>query len=585
LSSLSKLARRDPALKLAGMAAARDRRRVSPLTRLAVAATVATAVLGPAVLAAPAAGAPQAVGAPMAVSIVVPITARAGDDGMLGAEALAIATSPAGNLTRELDEVLTTSATIALDPMILASIRALGTAAPESALDWLHRLESASNEIFLLAYSDADLSALIRADSLDLAQPLGFGFALDPDAFGPAQTASPTPTSTPTPVPTETPDPGDPPPLPTTDELLAWPDAIGRIAWPSDGSVAAADLEVYADAEYDAVLVSSANVSETSSALAEVGPTRVLVADSAASDLFRAASTSIDDATRDQAIARLGATLDGLAAAHPGRSLVLTLDRASSFSAFGLGETVASIVAREATQVSGLSGVLAGATESASVVESTPADHIAATPSLVAAVRAEDEFATILADPLALTAERRLQLLALLAVQDVDTDDWAARSAAFLERSTEILGAVSIVDTGNILVTSTQTAIYPKIANALDFAVTVRVSATPLRPLLRIESPVEVTIEPGSSKVVRLDAEAITNGTVVVEVSVSSPATGVAIGTPRRFNADLQAQWETVGIVVGAIAAVVFAVGIARNVIVRRKAAAREQDREAQEAA
>jgi ethanolamine transporter EutH len=84
---------------------------------------------------------------------------------------------------------------------------------------------------------------------------------------------------------------------------------------------------------------------------------------------------------------------------------------------------------------------------------------------------------------------------------------------------------------------------------------------------------------------VRLDAEAITNGTVVVEVSVSSPATGVAIGTPRRFNADLQAQWETVGIIVGAIAAVVFAVGIARNVIVRRKAAAREQDREAQEAA
>ncbi|GHF21518.1 hypothetical protein GCM10011600_23050 [Pseudolysinimonas yzui] len=555
------------------------------MTRAAVVVTVAAAVLAPAVLAAPAVGAPQAVGAPMAVSIVVPITARAGDDGLLSAEALSIATSPAGNLTRELDEVLATSATVALDPMIPASIRALGSTAPETALDWLDRLESAANEVFLLAYSDADLSALIRADSIDLAQPLGFGFALDPDAFGPAQTASPTPTATPTPEPTTTPDPEDPPPLPTTDELLAWPDAIGQIAWPSDGSVAASGLEVYADTGYDAVLVTSANVSETASALVELGPTRALVADSAASDLFREASTSIDDATREQAIARLGATLDGLAAAHPGRSLVLTLDRASSFSAYGLSETVASIVARDSTQVTGLSGVLAGATESASVVEGAPADHIAAAPSLVAAVRAEDAFATILADPLALTAERRLQLLALLAVQDVDADDWATRSAAFLERSTEILGSVSIIDTGNLLVTSTQTSIPIKIANALDFAVTVRVAASPQRPLLRIDSPTDVTVEPGSSKVVRLDAEAITNGTVVVEVSLSSPSTGVAIGTPRRFDADLQAQWETVGIIVGAVATVVFAAGIARNVIVRRRRAAREHELEAQEAA
>jgi hypothetical protein len=567
------------------MAAARDRRRMSPVSRAAVVVTVAGALLLPPLLAAPAAGAPHAAGAPMAVSIVVPITARAGDDGMLSAEALTIATSPAGNLTRELDEVLATSATVALDPMIPASIRALGTAAPEAALEWLDRLESASNEVFLLAYSDADLSALVRADSLELAQPLGFDFALDPAAFGPAQTASPTPTSPPTPTPTSTPDPGDPPPLPTTDELLAWPDAIGQIAWPSDGSVAASDLEVYAEAGYDALLVSSANVSETSSALAEVGPARALIADSAASDLFRAASTSIDDATRQQAIDRLGATLDGLAAAHPGRSLVLTLDRASSFSAYGLAETVASIVARASTQLSGLSGVLTGAIEKASIVEGPTADHIAATPGLVAALHAEDAFAAILDDPLALTAERRLQLLALLAVQDTDADDWATRSESFLQRSTEILTAVSIVDTGNLLVTSTQTSIPIRIANALDVAVTVRVAASPLRPLLRIDSPADVTVEPGSSKVVRLDAEAITNGTVVVEVSLSSPATGVAVGVPRRFNADLQAQWETVGLIVGAVAAVVFAAGIARNVIVRRRRAVQDHEQETQDAA
>ncbi len=137
----------------------------------------------------------------MAVTVVVPITTRAGDNGMLDADALAILTSPAGTLTLELDEVLATTATIALDPMIVASIRALGTAAPESALLWLDRLEAASNEVFLLSYADTELSAFARDAALDLAAPLDLSYALDEGAFGPAATASPTPTGDPTPSP------------------------------------------------------------------------------------------------------------------------------------------------------------------------------------------------------------------------------------------------------------------------------------------------------------------------------------------------------------------------------------------------
>ncbi|HWH97888.1 MAG TPA: DUF6049 family protein [Pseudolysinimonas sp.] len=568
------------------MAAARDRRRAAPvILRAAGIAIAAAAVLVPALVAGPSAAAPRALDDPLSVSVVVPITARAGDDGMLSAEALAISTSPAGNLTRQLDEVLTTSATIALDPMIPASIRVLGTAAPDTALAWLDRLEQAPNEVFLLAYSDADLSALVRAGSLDLAQPLGFDFALDPNAFGPAQTTSPTPTPTVTPTTTPAPDDGSPPPIPTTAELLEWPDAIGQIAWPSNGSVAESDLQTYGDAGYDAVFMTSANVSESASGLVDLGGMRALIADSATSDLFQEASASIDDATRGQAIARLGAALDGLAAAHPGRSLVLTLDRASTFSAYGLEETFASIAARPSTQVVGLSSVLEGTAQSASIVDGPTAEHIAATPDLVTAARSEEAFATILVDPLALTAERRLQLLALLAVQDTDAAGWVDRAAAFRDRSAEILGSITIVGTDNILVTSSQTSVPIRIANALDLAVTVRVTATPLRPLLRIESPTEVVVEPGSQKTVNLDAEAITNGHVVVEVSLSSPSTGVGIGAPRYFSADLHAEWETVGIIVGALAAVVFAVGIVRNVIVRRKKSVRERDVEAQDTA
>ena len=560
------------------MSAAREQGRAVPAIRRGAAAAVAVAaLLAPAFASTPAVAAPHLVAAPIAVSVVVPLTVRAGDDGMLDAATLATATSSSGALTRELDELLGTSATIALDPMILASIRVLGSAAPETALDWLDRLAAAPNEVFLLAYSDADLTALVRTGSLDLAEPLGFGFAIDPADFGPAQTGTPTPTATDTADPSATPAPGegepgdDPPPLPTTAELLAWPDAIGRIAWPSAGSVTTGDLAGYDTAGYDAVLLSSANVSETAGALADLGDAAGLIADSAASELFREASTSIDDATREQAVTRLGAALDGLAAAHPGRSVVLTLDSRSAFSFYGLDETYAAIADRDSTQMTGLSDVLAGTAEPATVVDGAAAAHVEAAPALTAAVRAEELFATILADPLQLTAPRRLQLLTLLAVQGVEGPEWPTRSDVFLQRSADILNSVSIVDTGSLLVASSSTSIPIRIANGLDFAVTVRVDAVPRRPLLQIDSPAEVTIEPGSSKIVRLDAQAITNGEVVVEVRLSSPSTGTPIGEQRDFDADLQAQWETVGIIVGGVVALVFAVGIARNFVLRRR--------------
>src|SRR5690606_27512089 len=158
-------------------------------------------------------------------------------------------------------------------------------------------------------------------------------------------------------------------------------------------------------------------------------------------------------------------------------------------------------------------------------------------------------FASILDDPALLTAPRRLQLLALLAVAETRADEWSTRADAFLTRSAELVSAVSIVDTGDLLVASSTPTIPIHIANGLDFPVTVRLDVRPQRPRIRIESPVEVTIEPGSSKASRLEAQAITNGDVVVVVSLSSP-TGVPIGQSRSFNVDLQAQWETVGLVV-----------------------------------
>ena len=162
------------------------------MTRRGAGVVALAALLAPLLIAGPATAAPRATGAPVTVSVVVPITAPETDGVLLDAETLVVATSPSGTLTRDLDAVLATSATIALDPRIPVSIRALGTAAPESATEWLTRLEAAPNDVFLLAYADADLSALARADALEVAANLDVAFALDAGDFGPPQTSTPT---------------------------------------------------------------------------------------------------------------------------------------------------------------------------------------------------------------------------------------------------------------------------------------------------------------------------------------------------------------------------------------------------------
>jgi hypothetical protein len=556
------------------MAASRDPGDASrAMVRRGVGALAALVALVVPAFAAPlAAAAPRAVGDELVVAVVVPLTAPWGDRGILDAETLETATSPTGVLTRELDEVLETSATVALDPMIPASIRLLGTAAPESAVAWLDRLESASNDVFLLAYADADLTALARADALDLAAPIDLEFALDPAAFGPAQTGSPTPDPTGTPAAD-----GEPPPLPTTEELLAWSDAIGPIAWPREGSAAGGDLSAYAEAGYAATLLSSANVSATSTALVDLDGATGLVADATASALLREAAATLDATARQDAVRRLGLELDRVAAASPGRTLVLTLDRTPTFAIPGLAEALGTLAARETARLAGLSAVLVGGSATATVVEGEPSAAIEFAPTLAEALRAEQDFATILDDPLPLVVPRQLTLLKLLTVQGLEAVGWRAEADAYLARSAEIRRSVTIVDTGGVLVTSSNTSMPVRVANALDFAVTVRVDARPQRPLLRIDGPTDVTVEPASSATVQLGAQAITNGEVVVEVTISSPTTGQQIGPSHRVNADLQAQWETVGIILGIVVALVFAAGIIRNVVLRRRGSGSER--------
>ena len=111
-------------------------------------------------------------------------------------------------------------------------------------------------------------------------------------------------------------------------------------------------------------------------------------------------------------------------------------------------------------------------------------------------------------------------------------------------------------------------------SNSLPYPVTVRVSITPQRPLIRVmQNQVLLEIEPDATKTAFIPVEAITNGVVTIQVEISSP-TGVPIDS-GFVRARLQAEWETVGtVVVLVIILLIFALGIARTIVKRRRAKA-----------
>jgi hypothetical protein len=553
-------------------------------SRLALGLAVLTVALGTPVMAtalpvepAPrsAAAAPLAPGDPARLTLIVPLTVPPTETGLLDADTLTRYTAPLGLLTRQLDALADAPVAIGLDPMIAASIRALGTTAPPTALAWLQRLEGVSNEVFALAYADADVAAAASTGSLGLLSPLGFDFAVDPGNFGAAQTASPTPT----PTPSATPDEGAIPPLPTLEDLLAWPYTLEHVAWPADDTLTAGTTEAIGAAGYESVILSSTNVSDPGPTT-DLGNITGVVSDAPLSQLVRAATFAPSELDLQSALEALDASLASFASANPGGEVVATLDRHWPFLSYHLSEVLARLTASPSV----VFGTLAETIERPAV-DATVTDHpeaagrLSVIESALSAVAAEAQFATVLTDPLLITAPRRLDLLALLSVSWLpDQDGWAASSATFLARSAELLSSVRITHGSDLLLLSRSTEVRVAVSNSLPYPVTVRITITPQRPLLRVmENQVLLEVEQDATKTAFIPVEAIANGVVTIHVELTSP-TGVPIDS-GFVRARLQAEWETVGtVVILGIIVLIFGFGIVRTVLKRRRAKAAAQE-------
>ena len=537
-------------------------------------------VLGAVAAAAPASAAVTPGSGPVSVAVVMPLTVPPTTSGLLDADALATYTQAGGLLDRQLDAVAGTRAAIGLDPMIAASIRVLGSAAPESAVTFLARLHALPNEVFLLGYADADPALASVAGTQDELTPLGFDFAIDPANFGPAVTPSATPTPDPTvaatPDPTTPPDDGDPPPLPSTEDLLAWPTTLPAIAWPSEGTIDADGLAGLASLGYADTLISGANTSSTGTARVDLGDIDGLVVDDSVTKAVRDAVYAPTDTDYQAATITLAAALHAEAITAPGRTLIATLDRRWPFGTPRLAAALATIDAQSVAQLVPLSAVLDGPRAPATLA--APADDLDAAraetlTTLATAVRDETTYLQIAETPGVITQPRRLTLLGLSAVGwRTDAAGWEAATAEALAAAEDTLDAVQVTESSDQLVLSDISSLRLHISNALPVAVTVYVRVQPLRPLLQVQdSSVEVTIEPDSSATASIPVQSIANGDVTVRAELHS-AGGRSLGEPRFLKVILQAGWETAGtLIAGALVFLIFGGGLVRLFLRRRR--------------
>lgn len=536
------------------------------------------------------------------LALAYALTVPAESSGLIGADDLELWTGPTGLLTRQLDAVADREVAIALDPRLIASIRALGTSAPDSALAWLDRLAGVSNEIFPLAYADADLAAQAQL-GIEPLTPISFADVLDPADFagvpeGEGGTAddngreadstvqhssdgnedgaetSADADAVATDQPTEPAVPSD---VPTTEQLLAWPYTRTDLAWPADATVATGNLSAFKAGGYTTTLLSASNVEAPAdpdqNAASTVDGESAVVADAHLTDALREAAAARSDVAWGEAASRLGAEL----AMRSGASdavLLATFQRGAATQSARVAATLDAVASWPWTRTASLSAAV-GAPPVARNLTDAPEDSVRLEQlqRLLDSEAAVEAFATVLDDETLLTAPANRQLLALFDVGWIpNPPEWSTAVGEQLAAQSEIVNAVSVAQSSPVNVLSSETGVPTTVENLLPYPVTVFVDVAPSNGRLIVEERVETTVAADSrSNVIVPVAAGVGNGEVTLSVSLWS-RDEVKVGQTVQIAANVQADWEGLGaLILGIVVVVFFGVGIWRNIRRRRR--------------
>ncbi|MFD6055676.1 DUF6049 family protein [Agromyces sp. NPDC060279] len=558
-------------------------------------------------------------GAP-GLAIAYPLTVPDDTTGLIDAEQLEAWTAPDGLLTRQLDAVADRSVAIGVDPRIIASVRVLGSRAPESATAWLERLGTIGNVVFPLAYADADLAVQSQLGLPGPLKPESFADVLDPADFlngmpgvpatpptqapasGPAslddRTLTQKSTPTPTPTPGDVDGDGSVDEVPTTEQLLSWPYTRADIAWPADDTVAAGDLAWLAAGGLTTSLLSPGNVETPAPVVDEEGDEEdpvstapgnaassidggtAVVADARLTAALRAAAAATSDAEWREAMGRLAAELAGYAAEDASASsLLASFARGGGSAADRVEATLQALATLAWARPASLSDVIGAPPVARTLASSPEAEERRATVQRLIDSEAQTvSFATALVEPSQLADPTRRDLLALLDAGWIRTPtDWQSAANEWLTAQVQTRAGISVVPSSTINVISRESGVPATIENTLPYSVTLEVDVAPSNGRLIVEGRQKVTVEPESrASVVVPVAAGVGSGDVILTVSLYSTE-GVEIGSPTYLSANVQADWEGVGAtVLATIVVLFFGIGIWRNIHRRRKARAAE---------
>jgi hypothetical protein len=553
-------------------------------------------------------------GQPTAASLafVAPLTVPISYGGLLDADELTELTKDDGALTTQLDAYFGEQIALGIDPRIIASIRALGTRAPQGAVAWLARLEAAPNETFALQYGDAEPAVQAEAGLGQLMAPTSFSFALDvadfpavqptdtptptdapttdPDGVQPSPqtgpspatatdeaspTATPSDGSTPTPSPSET--PAQPvPTVPTMAELLEWSYSLPNIVWAS-GAVTDSDLSVFTASGGAVAMIDSANTStsgQTVRASATVGTTRTLLVDHGLADSLSAAASATTDSAFQSAIADVNARAAAIGTeGSTGGTVVAVLPRAVDAALPALGDTVNALRSLPATARTSLASTITEEPAAVTLGAIAPNDdRVSDVRVLLDDERLVTEFSSVLNEPELLTGRERATLLSSLAAGWLPTaEGWGAAVTAQQERTDTVLASVRVTDSSRINMVGGEVSLPFAVRNDLPYPVTVVMQASPSNGRLSISGSVTQEIAADSRATVLVPVQAqIGNGDATLRLQLFSTG-GQAIGEQSFVGVNVRADWEGIGAVVLALlVALLFVSGVVRMVLSRR---------------
>lgn len=477
-------------------------------------------------------------GGPTGVALTMQTTTPETDAGLLSADELEASVTDGGTLADQL-AVGRAGAALGIDPIVPASIAALGDDAPDEAVAWLEAA-TALPQTYALPYGGADPVAIARSD-VDVP---GLEGIPGPDgAVLPASLAE---------VPTSIAPVVDATGASLDDALLAQLGGASTVVLDTD------DLDETLD-------------SRTPDAHAVVGGVSVLVADAELQRLVRDAVTAGGVASSD-GIARALALLATITREAPSlqRTLVAALPvDTDPAAALALQEAIGSTAWLEQA---GVAQALAQPARTADLVasEATEAETDAAAriASLVSTTTAAESIATTLEDPAMLVAPLRLQLRAAIAATSrADDADAVTR---FSELVAPLRSPVTIVEGGETALLGSPAELQVTLDNALEVDVTVHLSArTGTNAVSLPDEPIEIVVPAAGRVRVPMPVDVVAAGSGTIRLDVSTPA-GVSLDTAAlRVNA--QPAFETILlVVVGLAAALLLGFGILRSVRNRR---------------